>query len=305
MNRTLKIITFLSVSVFMLSMTSCDKDISKVHNSGMEISKNIQEKIMLGYYEAEISVGETIQRPTVSENITEVWTSSDESIAIVDSIGNITGVREGNCTVRVSDSADSNVFAEISVTVINITDIQQRDGITYVNGILIANKSYGLPETYNPEGLTDETYSAFQELVVGAANEGLDIYLSSGFRSYDYQSQIYNNYVDEYGQATADTFSARPGYSEHQTGMAIDVNTIDDSFAGTPEAIWLEQHCTEYGFIIRYPQDKENITGYQYEPWHIRYVGKEVAQAVKDAASAAGDPCLTLEEYLGIDSYYH
>lgn len=87
--------------------------------------------------------------------------------------------------------------------------------------------------------------------------------------------------------------------------MAIDVNEISDAFIGTPEAVWLEEHCTEYGFIIRYPYGKDNITGYKYEPWHIRYVGKEVAQAVKDAAAAAGDPYLTLEEYLGIDSYYH
>ncbi|MCM1529491.1 MAG: M15 family metallopeptidase [Alistipes sp.] len=203
-------------------------------------------------------------------------------------------------------SADnSSLGAEVKVTVTSSSGIKEIDGITYVNGILIANKTYGLPETYNPGGLTSETYQAFSELAAGAANDGLSIYISSGFRSYWDQDSIYNNYVAQSGQATADTFSARPGYSEHQTGLAIDVNEISDAFIGTPEAIWLEEHCTEYGFIIRYPKGKQQITGYKYEPWHIRYVGKTVAQQVKDAAAAAGDPYLTLEEYLGIDSYYH
>ncbi len=261
--------------------------------------------VNLSYYEAEVLVGQTIRYPEVAETFIEIWTSSDKNVATVDAAGNITGVGEGNCIIKVTSASDSNMYAEVKVTVKKQQGIQQIDGFTYVNGILIANKTYSLPASYNPQGLMPDTYSAFQELVAGAANDGMNIYLSSGFRSYETQEQIYNNYVYYYGQETADTFSARPGYSEHQTGMAIDVNTIDDSFAGTPEAIWLEQHCTEYGFIIRYPQGKESITGYKYEPWHIRYVGKEVAQAVKDAASAAGDPYLTLEEYLGIDSYYH
>ncbi|MDE7105279.1 MAG: M15 family metallopeptidase [Ruminococcus sp.] len=215
------------------------------------------------------------------------------------------GIGEGNCIIKVTSAYDSDMYAEVKVTVKKQADIQQIDGLTYVNGILIANKTYSLPADYNPQGLMPDTYSAFQELVAGAANDGINIYLSSGFRSYEYQDEIYNNYVYYYGQETADTFSARPGYSEHQTGMAIDVNIIDDSFTGTPEAIWIEQHCTEYGFILRYPQGKQDITGYKYEPWHIRYVGKEVAQAIKDAENAVGDPYLTLEEYLGIDSYYH
>ena len=100
------------------------------------------------------------------------------------------------------------------------------------------------------------------------------------------------------------SFSARPGFSEHQTGLAIDVNEISDAFIGTPEAIWLEEHCVEYGFIIRYPQGKQGVTGYKYEPWHIRYVGKDNAKRIHDAAVAAGDPYLTLEEYFGITSAY-
>lgn len=260
--------------------------------------------ITLSYTEAEVIAGQTIKYPVVAENIDEVWTSSDENVAVVDTAGNITGISEGNCMIKVSSQSDSNVFAEVSVTVNKSEGIQQIDGITYVNGILIVNKTYELPPDYNPGGLTEATYSAFEKLSADAAIAGLDIYLSSGFRSYEYQNEIYNNYVEIYGQESADTFSARPGHSEHQTGMAIDVNTIDDSFAGTPEAIWLEEHCYEYGFIIRYPKGKDSITGYKYEPWHIRYVGKDVAQTVHDAAVACGDPTLTLEEYLNITSVY-
>ena len=169
--------------------------------------------------------------------------------------------------------------------------------LTYINGVLIANKSYSLPADFAP-GLDSTCYNQFCKLSSAAAQEGLNIYLSSGFRSYDYQAQIYNNYCARDGQAAADTYSARPGYSEHQTGLAIDVNQIDDSFIGTPEAIWLENHCHEFGFILRYPQGKQDITGYQYESWHIRYVGTDLATQIHNSG-------LTLEEYFGIDSYYH
>ena len=170
-------------------------------------------------------------------------------------------------------------------------------GITYINGVLIANKSYSLPADFNP-GLDSTCYNQFCKLSSAAAQEGLNIYLSSGFRPYDDQNQIYNNYVARDGQAAADTYSARPGYSEHQSGLAIDVNQIDDSFIGTPEAIWLENHCHEFGFILRYPQGKQSITGYQYESWHIRYVGTDISYQIHDSG-------LTLEEFFGIDSYYH
>ena len=171
------------------------------------------------------------------------------------------------------------------------------DGLTYIQGVLIANKSYSLPADFNP-GLDPTCQNQFYKLQSDAAAQGLNIWLSSGFRSYDYQNQIYNNYVARDGQAAADTYSARPGHSEHQTGLAIDVNQIDDSFIGTPEAIWLENHCHEYGFILRYPQGKQDITGYKYESWHIRYVGTDMSYPIHDSG-------LTLEEYFGIDSYYH
>ena len=334
MNRkSVKFKAFMTVLICILSLTSCGKIVSRDEETDISENFSISDNtetdnsiisestaeptdsnielltpsasgITLSYNETEVIVGQTVKYPEVSETISEVWTSSDENVATVDTIGNITGIGEGSCIIKVFSESNSNIFAEVKVTVKKAEGIQQMDGITYVNGILIANKTYGLPSTYNPDGLTNETYMAFQELSADALNDGLDIYLSSGFRSYEYQNEIYNNYVEIYGQETADTFSARPGHSEHQTGLAIDVNTIDDSFADTSEAVWLEQHCYEYGFIIRYPKGKDSITGYKYEPWHIRYVGKEVAQAVHDAGIACGDSTLTLEEYLGITSIY-
>lgn len=175
-------------------------------------------------------------------------------------------------------------------------DIQVVDGVTYVNGILIANKSYGLPADYAP-GVSEEAQSAFEEMAAGAAEDGINLYIASGFRSYDYQAKLYQRYVDRDGKEEADTYSARPGHSEHQTGLAFDLNEVSDAFIGTPEAEWLASHAHEYGFIIRYPADKVEITGYKYEPWHVRYLGKDTAAAVYESG-------LCLEEYLGIDSVY-
>lgn len=175
--------------------------------------------------------------------------------------------------------------------------IVQQNGMTYVNGVLIVNKSYSLPEDYNPGDLTPACQAAFDELVDAAAEEGLEIYLISGFRSYELQTSLYSRYVAEDGQAAADTYSARPGHSEHQSGLAIDVNSLSNSFADTPEGLWLAAHAHEYGFIIRYAEEKQAITGYIYEPWHIRFVGKPTAKAVYESG-------LCLEEYFGLRSVY-
>lgn len=175
--------------------------------------------------------------------------------------------------------------------------IEVKDGITYVDGILIANKTYSLPKDYNPGKLTDETLDAFYKMREAASKDDITLYISSGYRSYNTQESLYNGYVKKDGKEKADTYSARPGHSEHQTGLAMDLNIIDSSFEGTPEAIWLEKNCYKYGFIIRYPKGKDNITGYKYEPWHIRYLGKETAEKVYKSG-------LTLEEYLGIESKY-
>ena len=173
-----------------------------------------------------------------------------------------------------------------------------RNGVAYIDGYLIANKTYSLPASYG-NGLTSEMQAAFNRLATAAKADGLSIYIVSGFRSYDYQRSLYNNYVSRDGVAEADTYSARAGHSEHQSGLAADLNSVSDSFAGTPEGIWLDRNAYQYGFILRYPQGKTNETGYIYEPWHFRYVGTELAEKLYN-----GGDWITMEDYFGITSIY-
>lgn len=176
---------------------------------------------------------------------------------------------------------------------------ETKDGLTYIDGILIANKTYSLPSDYG-NGLTQETLNAFNKMKNDASNEGLNIYISSGFRSYDTQDAIYNRYVRNDGKEEADTYSARPGHSEHQTGLAYDVNIIDSSFDNTEEAIWLANNCYKYGFILRYPKGKTNETGYIYESWHFRYIGDtKLTEKLYNNGN-----WITLEDYFGITSVY-
>ena len=177
--------------------------------------------------------------------------------------------------------------------------IEQKNGIYYINGILIANKSYALPSNYNPGGLLNEFMTNYFNMKSVAANVGINLRIISGFRSYNTQVSLYNRYVARDGQAEADRYSARAGHSEHQSGLAADINSLEQSWENTAEGKWLNDNCYKYGFIIRYPKGKESITGYMFEPWHIRYVGVDLATALYNNGN-----WITLEEYLGIDSKY-
>lgn len=172
---------------------------------------------------------------------------------------------------------------------------------------VVVNKKHKLPANYAPAlvavyggQLRAEAAAALQELFAGAQAAGYSLDIISSYRSYATQESTYNGWVSQYGQAQADTFSARAGHSEHQTGLALDVGLANDSsydleqsFGQTPAGSWLAAHAFEYGFIIRYPEGKDTVTGYHYEPWHLRYLGKEVAAAV----AASGK---TLDEYYGV-----
>lgn len=171
------------------------------------------------------------------------------------------------------------------------------DGITYIDGIMIVNKTYSLPEDYNPGGILPEVKEAFSIMQSDAAQEGLKIYISSGYRSYKRQAYLHEKYIKRDGEEKADTYSARAGYSEHQTGLCIDLNSISDSFSNTPESKWVSEHAHEYGFIVRFPEGKEELTGYKYESWHLRYIGIDKATEVYNSG-------LCLEEFLGISSVY-
>lgn len=182
---------------------------------------------------------------------------------------------------------------------------------------VLVNKKYALPRDYVPDDLVEpdvpfifeeklekrklrrEAAEALEALFEAAKEDGILLAGVSGYRSYETQKSLYNAYVKRDGREAADRYSARPGHSEHSTGLAIDVSGIDgkcaanDCFADTAEAKWLAEHAYDYGFIIRYPEGKEDITGYKYEPWHLRYVGVDVAREIRDLG-------VTLEEYVAM-----
>ena len=160
--------------------------------------------------------------------------------------------------------------------------------------IVVANKHYPMSKDYNP----GENPTAKEELVklIAAMQEAgfpiSDHY--SGFRSYETQTQLYQDYVNKDGKAEADRYSARPGYSEHQTGLAFDLIGTDGELVTEPKAAqWLLDHAADYGFVVRYLKGKEKETGYMAEEWHLRYVGKEAKEI-----AASG---LSLEEYYGFE----
>ncbi|MFZ5826432.1 MAG: M15 family metallopeptidase [Bacillota bacterium] len=179
----------------------------------------------------------------------------------------------------------------------------------------LVNKQFRLPEDYRPTDLVEpkvpfifkeqhekrlmraEAARALEAMFTAAEKDGIYLAGVSGFRSYETQKALFAYYVRTQGEEMARKYSAEAGHSEHQTGLAMDVSgstgacAVDDCFAETPEARWLAEHAPEYGFIIRYPKGKEAITGYNYEPWHLRYVGLAMSREI----AAKG---LTLEEYL-------
>lgn len=221
----------------------------------------------------------------------------------------------------VSASSDSSEFAPPVVPSGNTVSkgttskgfqIQEINGATYIDGVLIANKTYALPQDFIPTNpdqpvnadrsstcLDKTLMSAWNTMLKDATAKGLNIYIASGYRSYNYQVNVYNRYVKSDGAAVADTYSSRPGNSEHQTGLCFDLNTIEDSFQYTNEGKWVNDNCYKYGFCIRFPKGKDSATGYQYESWHLRYVGVDLATKLYNN----GD-WLSLEEYFGITSQY-
>jgi len=181
----------------------------------------------------------------------------------------------------------------------------------------IVNKKRALPSGYTPSNLTNpkvalrlssstpemnirgDVAPAVEQLFAGAANAGHKLLFASGYRSEALQKQLYDGYVRTDGQEAADRSSAKPGTSEHQTGLAFDIClansgcSLEQSFGTTPAGQWIADHAHEYGFVVRYQQGKEQITGYEYEPWHLRYVGTELATELHSNG-------LTMEEFFGL-----
>lgn len=201
----------------------------------------------------------------------------------------------GDSEAPTKDDADDELTIEEAIQYIEGQELPQEP--TYIDGILLANKKHPLPSTYAP-GESKEAREAFEKMAAAALLEDYHLHAFSTYRSFEYQTSLYDRYVERDGAEEADRYSARPGYSEHQTGLAFDIGEINkeqdwasSSFAHTEAGQWLAENAHLYGFILRYPEGKESITGYMYESWHFRYVGIEVAKDIYEND-------LTLEEYL-------
>ncbi|WP_040205779.1 M15 family metallopeptidase [Neobacillus jeddahensis] len=214
-----------------------------------------------------------------------------------------------------SSVSDQSVEIEKSSPVNQSNNTNQLAGSRDEDMMVLVNKEHALPDTGRPTDLVypnvqfifseknekrmlrKEAAEAIEALFKGAKDDGITLLGVSAYRSYETQKNVFDNYVHRDGQQKAMTYSAVPGHSEHETGLAIDVTggdgrcAAEDCFGGTNEAQWLAGHAAEYGFIIRYPKGKDSITGYKYEPWHIRYVGKSAAVEIASKG-------ITLEEYM-------
>lgn len=250
-----------------------------------------------------------------------VYTSDKPDLVAVDANGNVKPGPKGVTGSQAVISADyQGKKATVDVTIKyaledTVKTVSGKNIVTNETDIaVVVNKERGLPDSYEPTDLTEpnvdfsfsgkadkrmlrkEAAQALEKLFKQASADGIKLYGVSGYRSRATQVSVYNNNVKTQGQAEADKVSARPGFSEHQTGLAIDVSSqsakfgLEEVFGATKEGKWLAEHAHETGFIIRYPKGKEDITGYSYEPWHIRYVGVDIAKVVYENR-------WTLEEY--------
>lgn len=211
------------------------------------------------------------------------------------------------------DSIQNKENLNIEDTVIDDGDIESEEVYDSKNDILVVNKVFTLGSDYVPEDLvevnvrfsgadstkymTEEAAKALEEMFEAAKEDGINLIGRSGYRSYTTQQATFNSKVNQWGLEQAEKFSARAGKSEHQTGLAMDIistefQKLHTDFQYTDSYQWLIENCADYGFILRYLKGKSDITGYNFEPWHFRYVGVEHSKEIMDSD-------LTLEEYTG------
>lgn len=202
---------------------------------------------------------------------------------------------------------NEKIIVYVNIGLDNDFYTNQKDSPNKHTNTVLANKYYYLGSDYVPKNLTEinsnyssgkrlmvkEAAISFEEMAKAAKKDGYNIRAVSTYRSYSYQTDLYNKYVKQDGKEKADTYSARAGSSEHQTGLAVDVDNTKSTytkFGDTKEFNWMKENCYKYGFILRYTKENEFITGYVNEPWHYRYVGKDIAKYIYNHP-------MTYEEY--------
>lgn len=270
---SITVIIFIILMIFLFNTNSKNKDINNVkeNETTENTKKEDNEFSKLAYYKEE-----NLDRY-------KTYQTNNPDLSIEDIV------------TRVNLNLDKDVYTD-TLPAINLN-----------TNYLLVNKFYYLDSNYIPENLEllDSSYAKsgiylvkeakdnIERLINDAKNDGMNIRVISAYRSYTYQENLYNNYVKNDGVEMADTYSARPGYSEHQTGLVVDVTRAYDNFnnfENTDEYNWMLENAANYGFILRYPKDKEDITTYSFEAWHYRYVGVELAQKIKASN-------LTFDEY--------
>lgn len=262
--------------------------------------------------------------PENASDKSEQWSSSDRSIATVDSRGMIRAVNPGSCTITVQSVSNSMLSANVRVTVISsassptssspsTTSVPDPVG-TFSSWnpscdwkMVVINKDNKIPDSYTPQITSYQSIKIDQRvlphlkaMMEAASADNAGLYIASGYRDIALQTKLYERkvklyrdkgYSEEEARRIAATIVAKPGTSEHNTGLAIDFNDVDSGFCNTRGYRWLTEHAADYGFIMRYPTEKQSITNVIYEPWHFRYVGVENAKAIKVSG-------LCLEEYV-------
>ena len=263
-----------------------------------DIVKNVNALLEKGYKTSEISL---ILSRGSNEDVTEF--AKREKVDYLEEFLSVDYAKLKNYDRYVAYQDLENEDAETTVLYVNL-DFDKEDyvdplEITEFDQYVLVNKHRQLTEDYVPDDLvefkeedtkvdetveaTEEVVKAFEEMKAAAAKEGLTLMVNSGYRSYQDQEEIMQIYLDAYGQNYVDNYIAKPGFSEHQTAMSIDVASATvDTFVESDEYSWMMDNAYLYGFILRYPRSKEDITGYKCEAWHYRYVGKEIAKYIKE-----------------------
>lgn len=271
--------------------------------------KDLQQKLIELTYELE-PTGTFDERTTWA--ITDIQLQTDDLLA--------TGFYDEETNEAIQAAIDGETVINPEEGLALPSDAYLEEGSSSIvenpyDVLALINKEHALPGDYIPDDLvfpdvrfpfTEElpkrqlraiAADALEELFAASDAEGLDLFAQSGYRSYDTQDTIFASNVERHGEEAANHYSARPGESEHQSGLTMDVSTpavdymLVIEFGETPEGIWIAEHAHEYGFIIRYEEGKEHITQYQYEPWHLRYVGPTVATEIVEQG-------VTYEEYI-------
>ncbi|MCA0174231.1 M15 family metallopeptidase [Bacillus sp. RAR_GA_16] len=225
--------------------------------------------------------------------------------------------KQGNEKEKEQDGNEANKEEESAYPTMADTIEKKGEDVIVTNPdsiYVVANKKRNLPSDFIPKNLVEpdvssyapkgdpkrlmveEAATALEKMFAGAKKDGFELKAVSGYRSYERQEAIFAYNAEQRGEEVANQVSAQAGQSEHQTGLTMDISTpslgssLTEEFGNTPEGKWVADHAHEYGFVVRYLKGKEDITGYQYEPWHVRYVGKEAAADIHEAG-------VTLEEF--------